>query len=44
MAKTIKMCDLSEDVVANVFVMLNPGRVKYDKDEYRCRARIPSLS
>ena len=33
MAKTIKMCDLSEDVVANVFVMLNPGKVKYDKDE-----------
>lgn len=33
MAKTIKMCDLSEDIVANVFMMLNPGKVKYDKDE-----------
>lgn len=29
MAKTIKMCDLSRDTAAKVFVLLNPGRVKY---------------
>lgn len=29
MAKTIKMCDLSRDVAAKLFVLLNPGKVKY---------------
>ena len=29
MAKTIKMCDLSRDVAAKVFVLLNSGKVSY---------------
>ncbi len=29
MAKTVKMCDMSRDTAAKVFMMLNPGKVKY---------------
>ena len=29
MAKTVKMCDLSRDTAAKVFMMLNSGKVKY---------------
>ena len=29
MAKTVKSCDLTRDVAAKLFVLLNPGKVKY---------------
>lgn len=27
MAKTVKMCDMNDTIAANVFVMLNPGKL-----------------